>query len=98
MNYLQGDEEKCAIYSLASALLFIGDNKMHNFISKMEPKVNHHEKSNSYQKYNKAFTYIVEAMTYKSVMGNPEGITKYTSVYYKKLKTRFCMAIEEHVN
>ena len=38
------------------------------------------------RKYNKAFTYIVEAMTYKSVMENTEGITKYTSIYYKNEK------------
>ena len=80
LRYLQHNEEKCAIYSLASALYNIGDNKMCKFISKLEPTIDYYVKQKTNRNRNTAFTYIVNAMT--RVTGNPTvSISKYKCTF-----------------
>ena len=87
VHYLQYNEAKCAIYSLASALFNIGDHKMHKFISKLEPTINHHVKQKTKQNRNTEFTYIVNAMKYNAMMENPTGsISKYECTFFDNEK------------
>ena len=84
VRYLQHDEAKCATYSLASALYNIGDIRMSQFISNLEPEIDDFVRQKTNRSRNTAFTYIVNAMNHNAVKGNPTGsLSKYECTYFE---------------
>ena len=73
ITYEQGHEQKCSIYSLASALSYIGDKKMEDFIVCLEPTHYNDEK----------FSFIINIMTKNLNKDKEKSLIHYTSTYLR---------------